>query len=134
METSVRDFSPIRVLLVEDEFFIGELVADYLAEHGFAVRYVANGADALRHLASEPVDVLFTDIDLPGGIDGTTLARSARERFPGLPVVYASGRARVLETAMRVPGSIFVAKPYLPAAVGRLLARVVRAAAERPAA
>src|SRR5271170_20570 len=77
MEMSVKDFPPIRVLLVEDEFLIGELVADYLAEQGFAVRYVANGVDALRHLAAEPVDVLFTDIDLPGGIDGTTLARSA---------------------------------------------------------
>jgi len=66
---------PIRVLLVEDEFLISAWVAESLAEQGFAVHAVSNATDALQHLASEPVDVLFTDINLPGGLDGAALAR-----------------------------------------------------------
>jgi CheY-like chemotaxis protein len=131
METIVSDVQPMHVLLVEDEFLISEWVAESLAEHGFSVRTVTNAADALRHLKSAPVDVLFTDINLPGDMDGAALARRARELLPELPVVYASGRVNMLDSAMRVPGSIFVAKPYVPALVGRLLADAVRATAER---
>jgi CheY-like chemotaxis protein len=131
METIVNDVQPIRVLLVEDEFLISEWIAESLVEQGFSVRTVSNGADALRHLASAPVDVLFTDINLAGGMDGTTLARRARELLPDLRVVYASGRVNMLDSAIRVPGSIFVAKPYAPATVGRLLASTFKATAER---
>jgi CheY-like chemotaxis protein len=108
-------------LLVEDEFLIGDWIAEALEKQGFAVHAVSNAVDALRHLASAPVDVLFTDINLPGGMDGAALARRARAMMPELGVVYAS--ARVMPDAQaRVPGSIFVSKPYAPAIVGRLLA------------
>jgi PleD family two-component response regulator len=53
---------PIRLLLVEDEFLISEMVAEDLSEQGFVVRAVANGPDALSHLASAAVDILFTDV------------------------------------------------------------------------
>ena len=77
---------------MEDEFLICDMMAEALAEHGFEVHAVANAEDALRHLTcGAPCDVLFTDINLPGGIDGATLARLARELRPNLPVVYASG-------------------------------------------
>jgi two-component system, response regulator PdtaR len=133
MTSIARDAQPIRVLLVEDEFLISEMVAESLSQQGFAVQAVANGLDALRHLASAPVDILFTDISLPGGIDGTTLARNAREILPGLPVVYASGGLRMFDLPSRVPHSIFVAKPYDPDVVGRVLAAAVKAAARLPA-
>jgi len=126
MEPTVQT-RPIRILLVEDEFLISEWVAESLAEQGFAVACAGNAADALRLLASTPVDVLFTDIQLPGGIDGTALARRAREFLPDLPVVYASAR-RVLDVQQRVPGSSFVAKPYEPELVGPLLAKAARSA------
>jgi CheY-like chemotaxis protein len=131
MEPSHQDLRPIRVLLVEDEFFISEWVAESLSEQGFAVRAVDNATEALRHLKSAPVDVLFTDINLPGAFDGLMLARRARELLPDLPVVYASGRVSALDPQLRVRGAIFVAKPYVPALVGRLLADVVKATAER---
>jgi len=123
--------NPIRVLFVEDEPLISEFVVESLTDQGFAVYAASNAADALRHLASAPVDILFTDINLSGGVDGTMLARRARELLPGLPVVYASGRLGALDAALRVPGSIFVAKPYAPEVVGRLLATTVRAATPR---
>jgi CheY-like chemotaxis protein len=128
MELEAIEVEPIRVLLVEDEFLISEWVAQSLAEQGFSVRAVSNAADALRALSSDPVDVLFTDINLPGEMDGAALARRAREMQPHLPVVYASARANMLNPADRVPGSAFVPKPYEPTFVGRLLAAALRAA------
>ena len=69
-----------RVLLVEDEFLLCDMIAEVLAEHGFEVFTVANAKDALRHLTcGSPCDILLTDINLQGDIDGTTLARLARE-------------------------------------------------------
>jgi CheY-like chemotaxis protein len=128
MKTAVQACEPIRVLLVEDEFLIAEWVAEALSEQGFAVHAVSNARDALRHLAAAPVDVLFTDINLPAGMDGAALARHARELLPELPVVYASARVAALELHERVPGALFVHKPYEPMAVGRLLASLVEAA------
>ena len=118
---------PIHVLVVEDEFLISEWVSQSLSEQGFAVQTVSNAADALEQLASETVDVLFTDINLPGGMDGAALARRAREMWPHLPVVYASARATLLKPDARVPGSAIVPKPYEPVLVGRLLTATLRA-------
>jgi DNA-binding response OmpR family regulator len=129
MEQNLTQTEPIHVLFVEDEVLISEFVAQSLSEQGFAVQTVVNAADALRHLASNPVDVLFTDINLPGGMDGAALARRARELSPQLSVVYASARATNLAPELRVPGAIMVPKPYEPALVGRLLTAVLRSAA-----
>jgi CheY-like chemotaxis protein len=104
-----------RVLLVEDEFLLCDMISEVLADHGFEVHAVANAKDALRHLTcGSPCDILLTDINLPGGIDGTALARLARELRPKLPVVYASGSYSKLEDLDAVPGALFVAKPYNP--------------------
>ena len=128
IQPSVSEIRPIRVLFVEDEFLISEWISQALSEQGFAVQTVTNAADALLHLASVPVDILFTDINLPGGMDGAALARRAREMRPQLPVVYASARATLLKQDARVPGSIVVPKPYEPILVGKLLTAVLRAA------
>jgi CheY-like chemotaxis protein len=122
------DAERIRVLFVEDEFFIREWIAQSLSEQGFAVDSVTNAVDALLHITRAPIDVLLTDINLPGGMDGTALARRAREMQPDLAVIYASSRAATLKQEARVPGSLLLPKPYEPAALGRLLAAVVRAA------
>jgi CheY-like chemotaxis protein len=128
MEPLTNASAPIHVLFVEDEFLISEWVSQSLSEQGFDVWTVTNAADALAHLAALPVDVLFTDINLPGSMDGAALARRAREMQPQLPVVYASARATLLKQDARVPGSIVVPKPYEPALVGRLLAAATKAA------
>jgi len=128
MEPNVRDAQNIRVLLVEDEFLIAEWVAECLSEQGFVVQAVSNARDALRHLAAAAVDVLFTDINLAGGMDGTALARHAREILPRLPVIYASARTGSIAPDARVPGAVFLTKPYEPEAVGRLIANALRAA------
>jgi len=122
MEPNIRESKNLHVLLVEDEFLIAEWVAECLSEQGFIVQTASNARDALRHLASAPVDVLFTDINLPGGMDGAALARRARELSPHLRVIYASARVAMLAPEARVPGAIFLRKPYAPETVGRLIA------------
>ena len=126
METIVNEADKIRVLVVEDEFFIAEWVAESLSDLGFSVEVVSNACDALQRLASAAVDVLFTDINLPGGMDGAALARQARQLLPRLPVIYASARVPMLEPEARVRGGVFVRKPYEPEMVGRLISEVMR--------
>jgi CheY-like chemotaxis protein len=102
-----------RILVVEDEELVSAVISDALTEGGFDVHVSSTGDDALDYLkAGNLVDVLFTDIDLPGGVDGGYLARRAREMNPELPVVYASGKPLGLRHVAQVPGSIFLQKPY----------------------
>jgi CheY-like chemotaxis protein len=113
------------VLLVEDEALISMIVADELRDRGFVVEEVATGDDALRHLQSgAPVDIIFTDINLPGTIDGAELAKRARAMRPELPIVYASGRYAEFGMKGMVARSLFVPKPYSPAEVCTLIERL----------
>ena len=115
----------IRVLLVEDEPLLRETVAEALRERGLDVHAVASGEAALRQLErGEACDVLFTDINLPGSADGTTLARLARALRPELPVVYASGSYRRLDDVDAVPDALFVPKPYNPDRLCAVVARM----------
>ena len=113
------------VLVVEDEILISNLIAEVLGESGFAVHAVAEAEEALRYLESgADVDVLFTDINLFGRMDGSTLAQQVRAQRPELPIVYCSGRYSPSALAPPVPRSIFVRKPYSPAELCRLLERL----------
>ena len=133
MEATDPDIRPIRVLLVEDEPFISEWVAESLTEAGFAVLAVSNAAEALQHLQAAPLDVLFTDINLPGDMDGMALAKRARELLPDLAVIYASGRVGALDSSRRMPGATFIAKPYIPGRIARLIGDAVgQASAHEP--
>jgi CheY-like chemotaxis protein len=101
------------VLLVEDEALISMLVSDWLVELGFDVHESRTADEALDYIgAGGAVDVLFTDINLPGSMTGAELARRARALMPELPVVYASGRYRGDDLGGLVPHSAFVPKPY----------------------
>jgi CheY-like chemotaxis protein len=115
-----------RVLLVEDEWLICELITEVLQEAGFAVFPVATGSDALDYLkAGQPADILFTDLQLPGRMDGAALAFEARRIRPDLVVVYTSGGVSKVDGP--VPGSRFVPKPYDPEKVSRLFAELIAA-------
>ena len=114
----------LHVLFVEDEALVSALMSDVLEEHGFAVHPVENGEAALEYLNSGgPVDVLFTDINMPGRIDGAELAVEARKVRPDLPVVYASGRYEACDLN-KVPRSTFLPKPYDPNEACSLISRL----------
>jgi CheY-like chemotaxis protein len=124
-----RASASVSVLLVEDEVLISKLVAEELSEHGFTVHEVTTASEALRYInGGGDVDVLFTDINLPGGIDGTELAIRVRAMRPELPIVYASGRYGAGGLGRMVSRSVFLPKPYRPTEVCTLLARLTDAA------
>ncbi|MFN3659220.1 MAG: response regulator [Pseudolabrys sp.] len=115
----------IAVLLVEDEVLISNLVAEQLSESGFEVHEAATADEALRYIESGgAIDVLVTDVNLPGDIDGRELAARVRAQRPEIPVVYASGRYQPWDIGPLVPRSVFMSKPYDPADVCKLVARL----------
>jgi CheY-like chemotaxis protein len=119
-----------RVLVVEDEELISEMIGEALADSGFQVCVAADASQALEHLADGfAPDVLFTDINLPGDMDGSLLAFAARKLCPNLPVVYASAAWDALNNIRTVPGSVFVPKPYSPRKICSLLTRMIAAPA-----
>lgn len=102
------------VLVVEDEALIRMYAAEVLQELGFTVIEAADGEAALRIL-DERADtgVLFTDVNMPGPIDGLKLARLARSRRPELLVVVVSGKPLPSESELPERGC-FLPKPYEP--------------------
>ena len=100
------------VLIVEDEELVREIALVELEDAGYRVLEAASGEAALAHLATGEVDLLFTDIRLPGALDGWRIARRARDLQPHLPVIYASGYPG--DAIDVVPGGRFIRKPYRP--------------------
>ena len=99
------------MLFVEDDPLVREAVLRALLESGFEVLVAENGEAALRLLddgARRP-DVVFSDIVMPGQVSGIDLAGILRQRYPGLPVVLATGYT---EQQITVPGVQVLAKPY----------------------
>jgi two-component system, response regulator PdtaR len=120
-----RAAAAVSVLLVEDEVMVSNLVADCLSESGFRVHEAATADEALRYMRSRAnVDVLFTDINLPGRMNGAELAEFARELRPEMPIVYVSGHYKLSEISPLVPRSLFIAKPYDPNDICALLSRL----------
>ena len=79
------------ILVVDDQPEIVELASAVLEEAGYRVVTASNGLTGLSALEENDVDLLFTDIVMPGGLSGFELAQKAREMRPGLNVVYMSG-------------------------------------------
>jgi CheY-like chemotaxis protein len=105
------------VLVVEDEILIRAAVAEYLRKLGFTVIEAADAAEAMAVFVSgEPIDVVLSDIHLPGSMDGRDLARWINRRRSAPPVLLSSGRSG----ARRVDEG-FIAKPYRLAALAEHL-------------
>ena len=112
------------ILLVEDEIGLLELVRDILQHYHYRVLIAASGAEALRiwDECNGQVDLLLTDMVMPGGMTGGELATELKKRKPGLKVIYASGYSSVLTGKDFSKGdNIFIAKPYQPNQVARLI-------------
>jgi two-component system, response regulator PdtaR len=123
-----RAAPPISVLLVEDEVLISNMVADCLTASGFIVHEATTADEALQYINSGAnIDILFTDVNLPGGMNGAELATRVRKMRPEMPIVYASGRYKLSEISPLVPRSLFMAKPFDPAEVCALLSRLTGA-------
>ncbi|ANY84427.1 hypothetical protein BB934_40195 (plasmid) [Microvirga ossetica] len=116
MNINQNDQQPVVVLLAEDEALVRMMAADVLREEGgFKVVEVVDADEALTVLeATAEVRALVTDVNMPGSLDGFTLARVVKQAWPHIGVVVTSGR--MAPGAQELPsGALFIPKPYRPA-------------------
>jgi CheY-like chemotaxis protein len=99
------------ILIAEDDVILRTVVAEQLREEGYSVVETSNAEEVLLVLRSGiPVDLLFTDVRMPGTLDGTTLARLVRAEFPNVKVMIASGNVAATEVGTTIDR--FISKPY----------------------
>jgi CheY-like chemotaxis protein len=125
----------MRVLLIDDDALVRQMLAETLAEEGIEVDGLASAEDALVLLAAGPVpDVLVADIHLGAGLSGLDLASAARERHPEVEVVLISGTQS--DPGQRPLGrrERFLPKPFEPMALAEAIRGAASAAAVRTAA
>ncbi|WP_245477310.1 PAS domain S-box protein [Bradyrhizobium guangzhouense] len=120
------------ILIAEDDPFVRSSVIQRVEALGYRVVAAVNGKEALQRLRADPrIDMLFTDIVMPGGMSGWELAEQARRVRPGLPVLFTSGYA--LETLVeqgRVQAhAVILTKPYRKAELAQRLRDAFAAAA-----
>lgn len=114
------------ILVVEDEILIRLAVADFLREQGYRVLEAASGNEAQKVLASaEPVELVFSDVNMPGAVDGLGLAAWIRAEHPDVQVILTSGVAGAVRAGRQIAS--FFEKPYnfeaLAAEIRRLIGR-----------
>jgi two-component system NtrC family sensor kinase len=101
-----------RILLVEDNAEVSDVVRGLLVNLGFVVQSAASGRAALDRLeAGQRFDLVFSDIVMPGELNGIDLMREVRHRYPAQPVLLTSGYSAMAEQALR-EGCPFLPKPY----------------------
>jgi CheY-like chemotaxis protein len=112
------------VLIVEDEFLLRMDAVDMIASAGFDTLEAVNADDAIEILETRPdIAVVFTDIQMPGSMDGLKLARAVRGRWPPIKIVATSGQVDV--RAVDLPeGGRFLPKPYSPTQVTGMLLEI----------
>jgi PAS domain S-box-containing protein len=125
VETQVATVAPYgargeTILVVEDDDDVRDYTTSVLRELGYLVLEAPNAAVALNIAGgNSPIDLLFTDVGLPGGVNGRHLADAARKRRPGLRVLFTSGYARnaLVHDGRLDPGVVLITKPFTYAAL-----------------
>jgi CheY-like chemotaxis protein len=111
------------ILLVEDEFLIRFMLADSLRDIGYLVLEAADGDEGFDILRSaQVIDLLITDVRMPGEVDGMELTRRSKLLAPGRPVIVCSAHLFKSES---FPADEFLAKPYTVAALADAVARLI---------
>ena len=126
-----------RILVVEDDRDIGELVCRYLEKAGFTAELVTSGAAGLTSIAASPPDLLVLDLMLPH-VDGLEICRAVRanDKTAGVPIIMLTARAEESEriVGLEIGADDYIAKPFSP---NELVARVralLRRAHRKPSA
>jgi CheY-like chemotaxis protein len=109
------------VLIVEDELLLRINAAEMIAESGFDVVEAGNADEAIAILEARPeIHIVFTDIQMPGSLDGLKLARFVRGRWPAIKIVATSGRVALCDADLP-EGGVFIGKPYTAAEISATL-------------
>ena len=109
------------ILVIEDEFLVRLMIADHLRASGYVVIEVANASEALIVIASQTqIDLVFTDINVPGWLDGEALANWLSIRRPDIPVILTSG---IITPSVNNDSDAnrFIPKPYLLTSVEKAI-------------
>jgi CheY-like chemotaxis protein len=113
------------VLIVEDEFLLRMDAVDMIAAAGFEVVEAANADEAIEILeARRDITVVFTDIQMPGSMDGLKLARAVSGRWPPIKIIATSGQPELRETDLP-EGGRFLPKPYSPLQIAGVLHELI---------
>jgi CheY-like chemotaxis protein len=109
--------APLVVLVVEDEVLVRMLACDILGDGGYDALEAVSAQEALTLLDARPdIALMFTDVDMPGEINGLGLARLVGLRAPSLPILITSGASAVPKVDLPANG-YFLQKPYTPSAL-----------------
>jgi two-component system, response regulator PdtaR len=101
------------ILVVEDEFLINLTASDELVRAGHQVMSAYDADHAIRLLEKFPgIELVFTDIDMPGSMDGLRLAAAVRKRWPPVHLIITSGKRQPTRDDLPTGGT-FIAKPYM---------------------
>jgi two-component system, NtrC family, sensor kinase len=120
-ETHLSEHAGGTVLLVEDNEEVAEVCRSYLGQLGFAVEHAARATEALNLLTGgKSLELMFSDILMPGEMNGVELAREARRLRPRLPVVLTTGYSSSADAALR-EGFLVLRKPYDVNALRKML-------------
>jgi two-component system NtrC family sensor kinase len=109
------------VLVVEDSPEIAEVATAYFQQLGYMVKQVASAREALELIGNDPkIDLVFSDIVMPGGMTGLELGHAIRLRYPAMPVLLATGYSDSVREAI-AQGFIVLQKPFNLAALDQAL-------------
>jgi two-component system, response regulator PdtaR len=117
----------VAVLVVEDEHLIRMDTVSSLEAAGFIVHEAANAAEAIRCLElHNDIRLVFTDVNMPGSMDGLALAHYVRGRWPPVKIIVTSGYAKLGKSDLP-PGALFVEKPYYPKIIAHKMSDLLAA-------
>ena len=115
------------VLVVEDDALIRLSAVDLVTSAGFEAIEAANADEAIRILeARQDIRLVFTDVEMPGTMDGIKLAHYIKRRWPPVLLIIASGRAIVQESDLP-EGTRFFPKPYQDHTIVKEISRMIKA-------
>ncbi len=111
------------ILIVEDEVIIRMLLADLLREFAYEVLEAANGEEGMTVVVTaHKLDLVITDVRMPGRVDGMELTASVKRLYPSLPVIVSSGH--LLPEASH-PADLFLQKPFVETSVLRAVESLI---------
>src|SRR3954469_17629253 len=114
------------VLIVEDEYLIRTYAEEVIRDAGLEVVEASNADEAITILESRPdIRVVFTEVQMPGSMDGLKLAQAVRDRWPPVHIIATSGHYAFKEGDLPT-GAVFFPKPYSPGKVANTLVALTK--------
>lgn len=116
--------SPHTILVVDDDDQLRTIAVRILRRSGYTTLEASDGVAAIDIAKGAAVDLVLTDVFLPG-MEGSTMAAAMRAIYPELPIVFMSGGDETVAKTEEIKGSLFLPKPFTPKSLSETVARAV---------